>query len=168
MRIPATIFTLSVAVAACSTAGPLSPGFEQQLTRQGGCADVVFYAVDDDDEVMLSFRADGLVAEARDAGGETVTTLDLSEPGAVVIVERGSRISDAMCDDVIEDGGPQVSRTWEAVGGSATVTVRPGPEDFGARADLRLTDVVLDDGSGDRIVLPEMIWLDVSVGWYPG
>ncbi|HEX9886433.1 MAG TPA: hypothetical protein VGA70_08100 [Longimicrobiales bacterium] len=155
------------ALAACSS-DPLGPHFEQELTRRGGCADVVFFAVDADDERMLSFRADGLVAEARAAGEQVVTTFDLSQNAATLIVERGTRIADAMCDDVIENGGPRVRRTWVAVAGRAIVTVRPGPSEFAARADLRLEDIVLDDGDGDRVIVEEMDWVDVSVGWFPG
>lgn len=155
-------------LAACGS-DPLGPDFEQRLTRQGGCADVIFFAVDADDEVMLSFRANGLVEEARDGGEQVVTNFDLSTSGAAsLIVERGSRISDAMCDDVIENDGPRVDRTWEAVAGRAIVTIRPGLTDFSARGDLMLEDVVVEDEDGDRVVIERMEWADVSVGWFPG
>lgn len=167
MRTPLLVATVAV-VAACSSSDPLAPDFEQQLTHRGGCADVIFYAVDADDEVMLSFRTEGLVAEAEAAGEQVVTNFDLSTTAATLVAERGRRISDAMCDDVIENGGPQVERTWSAVGGRAIVTVRPGPNEFAARADLELEDVVLDDGDGGRVVVEAMEWVDVSVGWLPG
>jgi hypothetical protein len=165
MRTPILIMALSV-LGACTDL--LGPDFEQALTRRGGCADVVFYAVDAADEVMLSFQADGLVAAARAAGEQVVSTFDMSQGPATLVVEQGKRISDAMCDDVIENGGPQVSRTWTAVEGRATVSVRPGMDEFSARSDLRLEDIVLEDRRGERRVVEEMEWVDVSVGWFPG
>jgi hypothetical protein len=160
---------LALALAACSTGGdPLGPDFEQRFTRLSGCADVVFFAVDADDEVMLSFTADGLIAEARAAGTPVVTTLDLSRSAATLVVEQGARISDATCDDVIEGSGPRVLRSWSPVAGRATVTIRPGESGFDARGDLLLEDVVLEGRAGGGLVVERMEWVNVSVGWFPG
>lgn len=162
------VLASATVLTACGT-DPLGPDFEQRLTQQGGCGDVVFYAVDADDETMLTFQADGLVQEARDGAEQIVTNFDMSVSGAAsLIVERGSRISDATCDDVIEGGGPQVERTWEAVEGRAIVTIRPGLTEFTSRGDLVLEDVVVEDSDGNRAVIERMEWTNVSVGWFPG
>jgi hypothetical protein len=153
---------------ACSNEDPLGPGFEQSFAHLSGCADLVFFAVDSDDELMLSFVAEGLVAGARSAGAVTVTLFSLPDAGATLKLEQGSRISDAMCDDVIENNGPQVSRTWTATAGTATVTVRPDATQESARADLLLQDVVFERGEGERVTLERLEWSDVSVGWFPG
>lgn len=146
----------------------LGPHFGQRLTHFGGCADVIFFAVDPDDEVMVTFRADGLVAAAREAGVETSTVVEFPSDDAELTVEQGSRISDATCDDVIENFGPRVRRSWRAVSGTATVRIRPLQESIGGRGDLVLEDIVFTSGGGDEISLERLEWLDVSVGWYPG
>lgn len=151
----------------CGT-DPLGPHFGQRLTRFGGCGDVIFYAVDADDEVMVTFGAQGLVAAAREAGAETTTVVELPSDDVELMVEQGSRISDATCDDVIENSGPHVERTWTAVSGTATVRIRPMESASGARGDLVLEDVVFTSGGADQVALERLEWLDVSVGWYPG
>ena len=158
---------LVVVASACGT-DPLGPDFTGFLTRFGGCADVIFYAVDAADAVMVTFQADGLVAAAREAEGETTTVVDLPAAGVALVIEEGSRVSDATCDDVIENQGPDVERTWMATSGTATVRIRPLEEFTGGRGDLLLEDVVFTSDDGDELLVEELEWVDVSVGWYPG
>lgn len=148
----------------------LGPEFEQRLTHFGGCGDVRFFAVDAEDELMVSFGAQGLVAAARQAGGpETTALFDFPTNAATLVIEQGSRVSDAMCDDVIVGPGPRVRRTWTATSGSATVRIRPIEDALdGARGDLVLEDVVFTSDDGDEVVLDRLEWVDVSVGWLPG
>lgn len=145
----------------------LGPDFGRRLTHFGGCADVIFFAVDSDDELMVTFSAEGLLATAREAGTETTTVIDFPSEDVVLKVEQGSRVSDATCDDVIENSGPRVERSWTAVSGTATVRMRP-EDSSGGRGDLVLEDVVFAAGGGDEVTLGRLEWLDVSVGWYPG
>jgi hypothetical protein len=84
------------------------------------------------------------------------------------MVEQGSRISDATCDDVVENSGPRVQRSWTAVSGTATVRIRPQEQSIGGRGDLVLQDIVFTSGGADQVSLERLEWLDVSVGWYPG
>lgn len=147
---------------------PLGPHLGERLTHFGGCADVIFFAVDSDDEVMVTFSSEGLVAAAREAGTETSTVFELPSEGAELMVEQGTRISDAMCDDVIENFGPRVQRSWTAVSGTATVRIRPLEEWSGGHGDLVLENVVFTSGDAADITLERLEWLDVSVGWYPG
>lgn len=158
---------LLVATSSCES-DPLGPDFADELTHFGGCGDVIFFAVDSDDEVMVTFRAEGLVAEAREAGRETSTVVELPSDEVELIVEQGSRISDATCDDVIENDGPRVQRTWTALSGTATVRIRPLPDPGGDRGDLVLEDVVFAWGDEAPITVERLEWEDVSVGWYPG
>ncbi len=158
---------LALALAGCAT-DPLGPGFPDRLTVFGGCADVIFYAVDAEDEVLVTFQTAGLVAAATTAGAETTVVLHLPHEGIELIVEQGSRISDAICDDVIENGGPRVDRTWFAASGTATVRIDPVDDETGARADLLLEDVVFTSASGEELRVDGLTWTDVFVGWYPG
>jgi hypothetical protein len=158
---------LLLATSGCGT-GPLGPDFVSQLTRFGGCADVVFFAVDDADEVMVTFEAEALVAAARTAGTETSSVIALPSAGVELTIVQGSRVSDATCDDAIENGGPVIDRTWVARSGTATVTIRPLANGDNARGDLRLDDVVLVSSRGEEFMLAELEWTDVFVGWLPG
>lgn len=161
-------------LAACGP-DPLGPGFERMFTRFSGCADVLFYAVDSEDELMLTVWAPGLVAQAHEAGQPTTTVLDLSQGQPVVILEQGSSVSDATCDDVVENRGPQVDDSWTAVAGQATVTIRPDLESTGGplpgtgRGDLLLEDVRLRNSSnGESLLIDRIEWSDISVGWLAG
>jgi hypothetical protein len=85
-----------------------------------------------------------------------------------LVVEVGSRISDATCDDVIENSGPRVRRSWTAASGTATVRIRPLDDSSGGRGDLVLEDVDFRSDGADDASLEFLAWLDVSVGWFPG
>lgn len=156
-----------LATSGCGT-DPLGPDFVSQFTHFGGCADVVFFAVDDADEVMVTFQAAALVAAAHGAGTETTSVIDLPSAGVELTIVQGSEVSDATCDDVIENQGPVIDRTWVAQSGTATVTIRPLANEDYARGDLRLEDVVFVSSRGDEVVLAELEWTDVFVGWLPG
>lgn len=163
----ACVAVAALALAACSS-DLLGPDFETRFAQRGGCGDVIFYAVDGDDEVLLTFTTPGLVAAATTAGEATTTTFDLPHDDVTLLVEVGSRVADATCDDVIENQGPRVDRTYRAVSGRASVTIRPGTDPFGARGDLRLQDVLLRDDDGHEVTLESLEWTDTGVGWLPG
>lgn len=153
-----------VLLSAC--AAPLSGDVTAQLDPAGGCADLILYAVSDDDTLLLRIDADGLIA---DAGGEPSSqTFTLPDAAVTVVLEQGSKISDAICDDVIENGGPQVDRTYTATAGTAAFTIRPGDTDENSRADLTLTDLTLEDEDGHVVTVSELVWTDVGVGWLAG
>ena len=158
---------VSVLLASCG-ADLLAPGFERSLSQRGGCGDVIFFAVDSADRLMLTFQVDGLVAEARTAGEPLTTVIDLSHVTATAFVEQGARVSDATCDDVIEGAGPRVDRTWTAVSGRATVTMRPDGVGDTARADAVLEDAVFRAHGGGSIEISRLEWTDTTVGWYAG
>jgi hypothetical protein len=162
------VFIVLATVAGCGRVDPLGPNFTDELGTVGGCGDITFFAVDDGDELMLTFRAEGLVANARAAGQETTTVLDLSANAAHLVLEQGTRISDATCDDVIENGGPQVSRSWVATAGTATVAIRPEPGRETATADLVLENVVLQSVRGGRVAFDRLEWMSIMVGWLAG
>ena len=159
---------LAVLLPAGCAAPLLGPDFEDDFHTRGGCGDVVFFAVDPSDEVLLTFHTPGLVAAATAAGETVVSTFDLPDEAVTLTVEVGSRISDAICDDVIENGGPRIERTWRAVSGRATVTIRPGFDAWSARGDLELSDVRFRDGEGHLVRVESLEWTDTGVGWLPG
>lgn len=162
------LLLISLVTAGCGL-DLLEPHFDQRLTHFGGCGDVIFFAVDSDDEVMVTFTADGLVAAALGAGTEMTTVVEFPSDDVELKAEQGSRISDATCDDVIENAGPRIQRSWTATSGTATVRIRPAASSLdGGRGDLVLEDVVFTSEDGDEVALELLEWVDVSVGWYPG
>jgi hypothetical protein len=144
--------------------GSLVDGFERGLTVVGGCADVVAYAVDDEDSVLLQVALDGPLAAAPREPATTVYTQP--DVAASVAVTVGTNVSDAVCDDVIEDGGPTVTETWTAVAGTVTIDIRP--DDADDRADVTIENVVLESLDGDRVIVDRFEWTDLAVGWFPG
>lgn len=159
-----------VSVLGCASGDPLGPRFVERLTAFGGCGDIVLYAADSADELMLSFRAEDVLVDARSAGAgeETVTVFALPSEEAQLVLEQGTKVSDATCDDVIENGGPQVSRTWTAVSGTAVLVVRPEEGRATGRADLLVQDIVLETEGDERVTFERLEWTDVFVGWYAG
>lgn len=119
---------------------------------------------------MLTFSAEDVLRQVRAAGEdqETVITFALPAPATRLILQQGKRITGAICNDVLEEGGPRVSRSWTAIAGTATLRVRADPGQETARADLLLEDVVLEGSDGDRITFDRFAWEDIPVGWYAG
>lgn len=162
---------VALLAAACEGDGLTGPEVEE-LPLRGGCGDVIFYAVDDADEVMLTFVAEGLVEQARDAGQPLIFFFDFG-PGTgsyrpELRLVQGTHVSDATCDDILQNE-PQIRRSWSAAGGTASVQMRPREGQEGAMADLVLEDVVLrSDDDGRTIRIDRMEWTDVFVGWLPG
>lgn len=155
--------------AACGGGGPLLPELGANLTLFGGCGDVVFYAVDEHDRVVVTFQAQGLVEEARTSEEDEVeVVLDLSTTAATAQVEQGERVSSTVCNDIIVPPGPRVDRAWTATGGSATLRIRPVSGSERAFADLVLESVVFSSDGAEDITLEEVTWTNVFVGWYPG
>lgn len=168
MRLVSPFVVVGALVLAACSSDLLGPDFETRFAHQGGCGDVYFYAVDGADEVLLTFTTAGLVAAATASGDTTTTVLALPDAGVTLEVEVGRRISDAICDDVIENGGPRVDRTYRAVAGTATVTIRPGTDVWDARGDLVLEDVLLRDRDGHTVTVERLEWTDTPVGWLAG
>lgn len=156
-------------LAACGGGNLLLPELGADLTRFGGCGDVVLYATDEHDRVMVTFQAQGVVESARNAQEpETEVVLDLSTAAADVRIEHGERVGSTVCNDVIMPPGPRVDRVWTATAGSATLRLRPVSGSGGAFADLVLEGVVFSSDGAEDITLEELTWANVFVGWYPG
>lgn len=160
--------TLSVVtLGGCQLSAPLTQGFEDDLTETGGCADLIAYAVNSDDTVLLHVLLDGPLEAS---GGQAVTTeVELPDPFALVTVDIGKSVSDATCDDLIINGGPKVRETWTAIGGTVSVNVHPEETPGeGPRADVHIDDVLLESPHGDQVTIDVFDWISLSVGWFPG
>ena len=158
-------FLLALPAIACDLegSGSLDADFEDTLTNEGGCADLYVFAVDDADEVILEVRFDGPIAAA--GGASTEDEFTLPDPTVDITVKVGNKVSDAACDDVIENGGPQIDDVWEAVSGVVNLTIEAGDTPVG---DVTLEDVVFESPDGEQVTVEAFDWEDISVGWFPG
>jgi len=155
-----------LALAACDLGEPaLGDDVEETLTETGGCADLYAYAVDADDEVILEVRLDEPIAAA--AGVDTSLTYAIPDGAVEVTLSVGTRVSDVSCDDVAENGGPQIDEIWTAVSGDVELDL-VHPTEGDPKADVVLTNVVLESGDGEQVTIETFSWEDISVGWFAG
>jgi hypothetical protein len=160
---------LALFLAGCTPS--LGENWADSLTEKDGCGDVFLYAANVDDTIMLSFQAADVVAAAGDAAKKQVVELAFPDEGVVLVVEQGTKVSDAACDDVIENGGPDVTKTWTATSGTGTLAITPTFDKSGnlqtAAAVLELSDIDFEDDAGEQTTLTSMN-IAAQVGWYPG
>jgi hypothetical protein len=147
----------------------LEEGFEVDLTRLGGCTDVVVYAVNEADTVMLTVVFDHPLAGAGYV--DTTSERDLPDPSVAVEVVVGTNVSDLTCDDAAS-GNTVVVERWKGGEGHVTLSldideaVPPGAD---PTADVTLSDIRLrPTNTTDDLMLPAFAWTDISVGWLPG
>jgi len=149
----------------------IEAGFEADLTRQGGCADVVLYRWNPDDTLALLFRTEGVVAAAHEAGAPTTTTWTLPDPEVELVVQAGEHVTHVTCDDILEYE-VVVDRTWVATAGAASLAITPTgdptPWDMPALGELTLTGVVLEPEDGGAPVPLPALSIASGVGWFPG
>lgn len=154
----------------------LESGFEADLSDEGGCADVVVYASDADDELALHFSSDeGLTEQAHAAGAVVTRTWDLaSELPTELTVTVGTNLTHATCSDYIEYARV-IDGTWIPVAGTLTLEVTPRTTSTGggslpADAVLTFEDVEWissDDESASSIMMSSLS-LQAHVGWWAG
>jgi len=155
-----------LALAACDLGAPSVDGdVEETLTETGGCGDLYTFAVDEDDEVILEVRFDEPIAAA--AGVDTSLSYAIPDEAVAVTLSVGTRVSDISCDDVAENGGPQIDEVWTAVSGDGALDL-VHPTDVDPRADVVLTNVVLESVDGEPITIEAFSWEDITVGWFAG
>ena len=162
-------FLLALPAIACDLGegGDLDADFEDTLTREDGCADLYVFAVDDADEVILEVRFDAPIAAA--GSGATEDDFTLPDPAVDITVSVGKKVSDAACDDVIENGGPQIDEEWVAVSGVVNLVIeKDAVDDDTPLSDVTLEDVVFESESGEQVTVEAFDWEDISVGWFPG
>jgi hypothetical protein len=155
-----------LALVACDLGEPsVGEDIEESLTEIGGCADLYTYAVDADDEVILEVRFDAPLAAA--AGVDTSLTYAIPDAAVEVTLSVGTRVSDVSCDDVAENGGPQIDEVWTAVSGDVALDI-VHQTDADPKADVALTNVVLESEDGEQVTIETFSWDDITVGWFAG
>jgi hypothetical protein len=149
----------------------LQPGFETELTEQGGCGDLYVHARNQGDTVGLVLSVDaGLVAAVIDADMPISTELDITAAAVSFRVETGTDVTTLECNDAISMF-PVIDEAWSATAGSIGIDLSPDENGF-ATADITLTDVTIERtapaGGASPIEIPSYVFTDVAVGWLPG
>jgi hypothetical protein len=148
------------------------PNVDEDLILQGGCADILLWAANEDSSLGLFFEIDdGLVLSS---AADTTDYYDLQVDGFPVVnleIRVGAGLLSGACTDVFTEP-PVVDETWVAVSGELLLTLEGTGEDGPfptAYATLDLTDVVfVSSTSGEEALLPGYLWSDIYVGWLPG
>lgn len=149
----------------------LGPGFEDELTEQSGCADLVLFANDAADMLGLVLVVDGgLVADVVDSGNPMTTELDATDPSVDLRVETGISVTELVCNDAV-NMKPVIDETWRPTAGTITIDLTPDGNG-NALADVTLTDVTIErqmpPGGAGPITIPTYAFTNVVVGWLPG
>ena len=141
----------------------LQKGFEEDLTVQSGCSDMVVYAHSADDELGLSLFLDGLDVNSLE---EETEFADIPFSDAQWLELRvGSDVTSAECTDVLEPPGPQIDELWVPTAGTIDVVITPSMA--GVLADVTLENFVFE-WNGTSVSMPSYTFTDVLVGWFPG
>ncbi|MCA9694154.1 MAG: hypothetical protein KC636_31500, partial [Myxococcales bacterium] len=154
--------------------GLLPEGWQTQLTRAGGCADVTMYAYNEDQTIALYFSG-GPVVEKAHTDGMLLQAITLPDDAITLKLQVGEKLAGAWCNDAVSpESQPQVAAEWTATAGTLTLTVTPTSEgsdpEYPSNATLELTHVDFSPGEGaDAPVHVESFSMaDVGVGWLPG
>ncbi|MEM9460712.1 MAG: hypothetical protein AAGF11_41465 [Myxococcota bacterium] len=149
--------------------GELQSGFEQELSVQNGCADMVIYAHDamDEQAIVLSINQ-GLVQDVIDTGVPVHVELTATDPALALEARAGFNVTMHECNDVLEPG-VDIIETWGPTGGTVVIDVVPGEFELPV-ATVQLVDVVLarENYPGPAPITVNLAVTDITVGWLPG
>ncbi len=155
---------------ACSD--PVAPPVQQavavlsgELTSFSGCGDVVFYAMDADSLLLVVHVNNALAdAEAVCPTGPVTTVYELPDGAITVGLDQGTFLH-GPCTGEQPPDEPVVEQHYDAIGGTATLTIWPA--ESGGMADLDLANVVLHPATGDDVTVANVGWVGIGVGFYP-
>jgi hypothetical protein len=140
----------------------LTDGFERELTAHGGCSDTWMQAWDPDGIAGLELHRAGLLQRAIVAGETVEETLTVGVDDVTLFVELADPVAVNYCTDVIDER--TVYDHYDAASGTVALTMDPPASEFGPGVlDVRLTDVVFQDASGDADTVETFEVLDVDI-----
>jgi len=87
-----------------------------------------------------------------------------------VVLDQGSDLSTTLCNDKDSPPGPVISRSWNAVSGTATLTVDSlDPQGFGEHyGTVEFVDVVVEsEEDGTLCPIPDLTLTELFFGWDP-
>lgn len=143
----------------------LPPDFEELLVSQGGCADLVAYAVDAEGTFALHTYIDrGLVAQAMEEQAAVETEIVVGEWTNLEVV-IGQDLTNHFCNDVVSG---TIQRRLAATAAVLHIVVEPGEGEL-ATATVTLRDATFESEDGQEVLSIELYTFeDIAVGWLPG
>ena len=113
--------------------------------QSGGCGDAFFWAANGDATVALLVYVD---AVDRSTSEPTVIDFTLPDRRVTVEVQRGSFLTEAFCNDVLQNH--RLDETVPVVAGGGSITLAPAGERFGdcgKAGRLRFDGGIADGGT---------------------
>ena len=117
------------------------------------------------------------MASTMGVGSQYVAWFDgsVAQPDQVVgtfELETGSNLLVNDCNDALDPSNmPSVAATWNAIAGTATLTVaaiNPPSDTFTGEVSLSSIVVELSTSPGTTCTLPDAAWTNLFMGWLPG
>jgi len=131
----------------------------------GGCGKVFVYKITTDDSTGISVSAD---AKKLNLSAEGKTFEIGNTEGLNVEILMGERIGRLYCNDVVYSD-QQEPKKFIAKSGRVIISIADAGKDPELSGNYKTTVILNDVRFNDSdIVIDELIFKDVRVGWYPG
>jgi hypothetical protein len=150
----------------------LDPDFELALSTSGSCGNYYLYMGNADDTNSLHISGSGLAQQSYEAGEAITVSYTLPDEAINIRADVGINTTHESCNDAfwLE---VELDFSYEAVGGTATVTMLSTGEPKGhggypGFATIVLEDVQLSAGEELPIVIIEELSMEGGMGWLPG
>ena len=147
---------------------PVSFSFQE---NSAGCGNIFVYKINNDDTVGISVSAgkEKLNLSTIEKTFEVAKTEDLS-----IEILVGKNIERLYCNDIFDPDQPKPKKLI-GKSGLAIISIsndnksKPdGSEEYKATVTLKNVHFFNDNGTESNIVIDELIFKDVTVGWYAG
>ena len=152
-----------------------TPKLPQKFVFQNeanGCANIFLYKISEDDTIGISVSAKGDTLHL----SKQEKTFEIGKTdGLNVEILVGQKIAQLYCNDVLYLDQPKPRKL---IGKSGTATISLGDNvewsapnwERGYKATINLSNVHFSDENGQdiNVILDNLIFKDVTVGWFPG
>ena len=155
----------------CQTSVLPDNDFMADLPWDGGCGDLVLYAMKTDGTFEVTLWISGVCEAAHEAGTTINLNYTLPDSEVQLNLRMGTNVSDATCDDVLE-APMNVVHEFPASAGTITLAAtpegEPQPWSSPARVTVTLSNIEFQDENQCTTTVSSYTWENVYVGWFPG
>ena len=145
--------------------------FMADLPWDGGCGDLVLYAMKTDGTFEVTLWISGVCEAAHEAGTTINLNYTLPDSEVQLNLRMGTNVSDATCDDVLE-APMNVVHEFPASAGTISIAAtpegEPQPWSSPARVTVTLSNIEFQDENQCTTTVSSYTWENVYVGWFPG
>jgi len=142
--------------------------FKMHFSEGFGCSSFLVYKLNDYKDVGIAVIGD--MEKLNLSETEQSFNLSENEDLFVEINKFSDNAHGYYCDCVFEG---EISETWKSVSGTAKIKIKqniiPHYSEFESHTiNITLENVVLQNNDGSTIIIYNMVFSDVGVGWLPG